>query len=1101
VVEWQAGERGDADGAGGVSSVQTPAAKLHVPETRPPLVRRARLEGMLDDAFGKRLTVVTAGAGFGKSTLLASWVADVEHAWYTLTEADRSLAVLAPGIASALRCALPDLADPLAGGSLVSRGGSPDRAAAEAFAALLAGSLHELLRHDVVLVLDDVHELDGAAAPIALVEGLCRQAPATLHLVLVSRSEAPFPIGRLRGRGEVLELTGPQLAFGVDELTELAASSSIAAELHAVTGGWPAAARLALDALGRRPAGGGDGRELALLHRPGAELYSYLAEEAFAGDPPELRELIRTAALFERTSVALCRELGVPDAEVGISDLVRRGLAAQSGDWMSLHALVSDFTRRAWPFDAEEAASLHRRAAAWLEAAGLPAEALRSLAEADEPEEYVRVLSSHGPALLNAGGADRVVAAAQLVPDSKRSPALELVLGEAHTALGDLDRALDCLRRAAGGEDAIPSSVGWRLAKAQLLQDDLEGVVRTRERTVVDPSRPDEEALLCAWTASAYYRRGDADAARALSDRALRAADRSGDPQAKAAAHAAVAMAMEAVGDFAGADLHQRRALDAAERAHDVLQLCRVRNNRGSLLLDQGLYADAIDELATAIELAELGGFPQLLGLALMNRGLCRWCLGRLDEANADYEAAVGVYRQSGTSEISYALIGRGDVHRERGELALARRFYEEGLAMAERSGDRQGLVPGLYQLAKVIVDDEPDRADELVDRAVSYGWPDRAWALNAAGWIALAHGDADRAGSVALEAEDWARGHSDRFGLAEALELRAFTVVEPARRRDVLGEALSLWQELGNEAHEAAVELALARLSSGVAAQAAAHRAGRRLRRLGIRVSPSGPAGLLRTVALETDAPLTIETLGAFRIHRAGETVPRSGWRSKKARDLLKLLIAHGGRPVPRELLMEQLWPGQSPERLSNRLSVAISTVRSTLDPEKRDPPDHFVSAGEGAVAVRLDSATVDVQLFLHDAAAGLALRTAGRADEAADRLEAAEAAYAGDFLEEDLYEDWAVPLREEARAAYFAVLRALAEDALAAGNPEATIRYDLRLLERDRFDEGAHLALVGALSAAGRHGEALRRYRVYCACMAEIGIEAAPFAGAARV
>ena len=92
VVEWQAGERGDSEGAGGVSSVQTPSAKLHVPETRTPLVRRARLEGMLDDAFGKRLTVVTAGAGFGKSTLPASWVADVEHAWYTLTDRPPRLA-------------------------------------------------------------------------------------------------------------------------------------------------------------------------------------------------------------------------------------------------------------------------------------------------------------------------------------------------------------------------------------------------------------------------------------------------------------------------------------------------------------------------------------------------------------------------------------------------------------------------------------------------------------------------------------------------------------------------------------------------------------------------------------------------------------------------------------------------------------------------------------------------------------------------------------------------------------------------------------------------------------------------------------------------
>ena len=256
VVERRVGEQRGGGGPAASARLRSRAAKLQVPETSPPVVRRPRLESVLDDAFGKRLTVVTAGAGFGKSTLLASWVADVEHAWYTLTEADRSLGVLAPGLASALRGALPELADPLASGPLVSRGGSHDRAAAEAFAALLAGSLHELLRHDVVLVLDDVHEIDDADAPIALVEGLCRQAPAALHLVLASRSEAPFPIERLRGRGEVLELTGPQLAFAVDELTELAASSSVAAELHAATGGWPAAARLALDALGRRPAGG-----------------------------------------------------------------------------------------------------------------------------------------------------------------------------------------------------------------------------------------------------------------------------------------------------------------------------------------------------------------------------------------------------------------------------------------------------------------------------------------------------------------------------------------------------------------------------------------------------------------------------------------------------------------------------------------------------------------------------------------------------------------------------------------------------------------------------------------------------------------------------
>ena len=241
-----------------------------------------------------------------------------------------------------------------------------------------------------------------------------------------------------------------------------------------------------------------------------------------------------------------------------------------------------------------------------------------------------------------------MVAAAQLVPSSKRSPALELVLGEAHTALGDLDHALDCLRRAAGGQDTIPSSVGWRLAKAQLLQDDLEGAARTRERTVVDPGRPDEEALLCAWTAPPTTE-GATYEARALSDRALQAADRSGYHHAQAAAHAAVAMTMEAVGDFAGADLHQRRALDAAEHAHDVLQLCRVRNNRGSLLLDQVLTP----RRSTSWRPRSSSPTRRLPGAARARADEPRpvpLVPGGLDEANADYESAVRVYRQSGST-------------------------------------------------------------------------------------------------------------------------------------------------------------------------------------------------------------------------------------------------------------------------------------------------------------------------------------------------------------------------------------------------------------------------------------------------------------------
>jgi DNA-binding SARP family transcriptional activator len=164
-------------------------------------------------------------------------------------------------------------------------------------------------------------------------------------------------------------------------------------------------------------------------------------------------------------------------------------------------------------------------------------------------------------------------------------------------------------------------------------------------------------------------------------------------------------------------------------------------------------------------------------------------------------------------------------------------------------------------------------------------------------------------------------------------------------------------------------------------------------------------------------------------------------------------------------------------------------------LDSERRFDADHFVVSSAGAVSLDLDHVAVDLEAFLDEAAAGLALHDEGRAGEAHARLSAAEAAYAGDLLEEDLYEDWAVAAREQARDMYVRVARRLAADAQAAGDHGGAVRFLLRVLERDAYDEEAHLALVLALVDAGRHGEARRAFRVYRGRMDEVGVEPASF------
>ena len=156
-------------------------------------------------------------------------------------------------------------------------------------------------------------------------------------------------------------------------------------------------------------------------------------------------------------------------------------------------------------------------------------------------------------------------------------------------------------------------------------------------------------------------------------------------------------------------------------------------------------------------------------------------------------------------------------------------------------------------------------------------------------------------------------------------------------------------------------------------------------------------------------------------------------------------------------------------------------------LDPDRQFPPGHFVAAEDGVLRLLLENLTLDVDAFLTQAERELTLARTDRRDAVA-MLEAAEAAYTGDFLE-DAYEDWAEPLQNELRAVYIEILRTLAAE---TGLP----RYFLRMIERDPYDEGAHLGLVAAFEAEGAHGEARRAYRTYVSRMQEIDAEPALFA-----
>jgi DNA-binding SARP family transcriptional activator len=325
-------------------------------------------------------------------------------------------------------------------------------------------------------------------------------------------------------------------------------------------------------------------------------------------------------------------------------------------------------------------------------------------------------------------------------------------------------------------------------------------------------------------------------------------------------------------------------------------------------------------------------------------------------------------------------------------------------------------------------------------------------------------------------------------------MELQAAASADPGVQTARLEEAVSIWREIGNRLGRARAELALALVVGEGQTGPAGKRAEAELTALGVHVDTTA-AGLLGSLARQERASVSIQTLGTFLVFRGGRAVPSSEWRSRKARALLKILVARRGRPTQREFLMEALWPDEDPEKLANRLSVALTTVRTVLDPAHRNDPDHFIAGDGDTVALNAARLSIDVDRFLADGRAALDLLRAGREEEASPILARAEATYTGDFLEEDAYEDWSVPTREEARLTYVSVARALARMAAGSGDQEAAVRYYLRILERDAYDEDAHLGVVSSLGGAARHGEARRWYRTYVSKMEELGVEAAPF------
>jgi LuxR family maltose regulon positive regulatory protein len=363
--------------------------KLFIPSPRPALVPRAGLVQRLSAGLHRTLTLVSAPAGFGKTTLVAEWIAglrleghghpNTRVAWLSIDEADNDLKRFLTYLLTALMQL--DILDADLGESVLAMLGTPDPISIETVFTPLISALGTA-QGKGILVLDDYHRIEDLTIHRALNFWL-ENVPPQIHTVVITREDPPFPLPRLRARDQLTELRAADLRFTIaestqflNEIMELNLEAESVSLLEQRTEGWIAGLQMAALSMGNREDTVGFIENFSGTHR---YILDYLLEEVLANQPAVVQEFLLRTSILERLCAPLCdtvlrsEESSAPIlAYLEQANLFLVPLD-DARNWYRYHHLFSDLlnARLQQTHDPQELAGLHTRAARWYEENGM----------------------------------------------------------------------------------------------------------------------------------------------------------------------------------------------------------------------------------------------------------------------------------------------------------------------------------------------------------------------------------------------------------------------------------------------------------------------------------------------------------------------------------------------------------------------------------------------------------------------------------------------------------------------------------------------------------------------------------------------------------
>ena len=398
--------------------------KLHLPFTRPELVSRPRLKEQIAQGLRGPLTLITAPAGFGKTTLVASCVpgCGMPVAWLSLDKDDNQ-----PGrFLSYLVAALQE-ADQTIGSEAVQLLAAAPQVHSEPVLTRLINDL-DSTNTNIALVLDDYQYINSEAVHDELAF-LLEHCPSTFHLIIATRSDPPLPLTRLRGRGQTVELRAADLGFTEPEATQflndvmgLGLDAGSVRLLEERTEGWISGLQMAALSMRDRKDVQGFIEGFSGTNR---YILDYLLEEVLANQSPDIQHFLQYTSILERLTAPLCDFLLAMDerrdlegAEASSSESLSNRQSASVLEylekvnlflvpldneriWYRYHHLFSDLLRaRLFQAQPELVPLLHIRASTWLEQKGYISGAIQHLFAAHDFGQAADLVERYGPTRL-----------------------------------------------------------------------------------------------------------------------------------------------------------------------------------------------------------------------------------------------------------------------------------------------------------------------------------------------------------------------------------------------------------------------------------------------------------------------------------------------------------------------------------------------------------------------------------------------------------------------------------------------------------------------------------------------------------------------------